>query len=370
MTTPRDPDRLLSAYLADGIDVLPDRVVDAVLDEAHRTRQRAVLGPRRTPVMNSTFKVILAAAAVVVVAVVGVGISLLPRSNPSVGSGPSAPPSRTPGSSPAASSSPALAPISLTGQIAIVRSVEGNIDIYMMDLDRTGVARLTADPADDVQPAWSPDGRTLFFARRPAQGGEESDIYALDIESGNEVRLTDDPGVEQQPLVSPDGTQVAFETWPSSAGWYVMDPDGSNRRQVFALPDDTYVGIGWNADGTALYLIRSGVEILRVDVATGDVAPAVAGGNEEISLSPDGTTFAFQSDGLSPGGIFLMDADGSNVRHLTGSWSQGGPISWSPDGQYLVFTLSDGWLYLVGADGRGLTRWTDSDNGFAWRPTP
>ena len=52
------------AYLADRIDVLPDRVADAVLDEAHRTRQRVVFGPRRTPVMNSTFKVILAAAAV------------------------------------------------------------------------------------------------------------------------------------------------------------------------------------------------------------------------------------------------------------------------------------------------------------------
>ena len=103
MTTPRDPNNLLSAYLANGIDVLPDRVVDAVLDEAHRTRQRTVLGPRRTPVMNSTFKVILAAAAVVAVAVVGIGFAALPRSNPSIGSGPSTPPSASPASGPTAS---------------------------------------------------------------------------------------------------------------------------------------------------------------------------------------------------------------------------------------------------------------------------
>lgn len=56
MTTPRDADRLLAAYLADGIEILPDRVADAVLDEVHRTRQRAVFGPRRTPFMNSTFR--------------------------------------------------------------------------------------------------------------------------------------------------------------------------------------------------------------------------------------------------------------------------------------------------------------------------
>ena len=48
MTTPSDADALLAAYLADGMDVLPDRVVDAVLDEVSRPRQRAVLGPWRT----------------------------------------------------------------------------------------------------------------------------------------------------------------------------------------------------------------------------------------------------------------------------------------------------------------------------------
>ena len=49
MTTPRrDHEALLSAYLAVGMEVLPDGVVDAVLDEVHRTRQRTVIGPWRT----------------------------------------------------------------------------------------------------------------------------------------------------------------------------------------------------------------------------------------------------------------------------------------------------------------------------------
>ena len=104
MTTPRDPDSLLAAYLADGIDVLPDRVVDAVLDEAHRTRQRVVFGPRRTPVMNSTIKVILAAAAVI--AVVVAGVSLLPRNDAAVGGPSSTSPSAPPSTSPSATASP------------------------------------------------------------------------------------------------------------------------------------------------------------------------------------------------------------------------------------------------------------------------
>ena len=100
MTIPRDPDSLLSVYLANGIDVLPDRVVDAVLDEAHRTRQRVVFGPRRTLAMNSTIKVILAAAAVI--AVVVAGISLLPRNDAAVGGPSSASPSAGPTTGPSA----------------------------------------------------------------------------------------------------------------------------------------------------------------------------------------------------------------------------------------------------------------------------
>jgi len=75
MTKPRDPQALLSAYLADGMQILPDRVVDAVLDEAHRTRQRTVFRPWRT---RSKFRAALGMAAVVALLVVG-GALLIQR---------------------------------------------------------------------------------------------------------------------------------------------------------------------------------------------------------------------------------------------------------------------------------------------------
>ena len=89
MTNARDPEALLAAYLADGMDVLPDRVADAVLDEAHRTRQRIVVGPWRTPLMNSALKVAMGAA--VVVAVTVAGVNLLPGEP-----GPGGPPEGSP----------------------------------------------------------------------------------------------------------------------------------------------------------------------------------------------------------------------------------------------------------------------------------
>ena len=86
MTKPRDPEALLSAYLAVGMEVLPDRVADAVLDEIHRTRQRVVFGARRT---RTTSRAAFGAAAVVAALVIGGALFVL-------GGGPSPAPSTDP----------------------------------------------------------------------------------------------------------------------------------------------------------------------------------------------------------------------------------------------------------------------------------
>ena len=107
MTKPRDPEALLSAYLAEGMEVLPDRVVDSILDEVHRSRRRAGFGPVRP---QSMFKPSVAAAAVVIVLVSGA--LLVSRSNqPAIGDpSPSLPgvvaPSSTPSATPTAEVSP------------------------------------------------------------------------------------------------------------------------------------------------------------------------------------------------------------------------------------------------------------------------
>lgn len=66
MTASRDPDRLIRAFLREGEEELADQVYDAVRASIEHKRQRAVIGPWRTPDMN---KLVfgLAAAAVVVI---------------------------------------------------------------------------------------------------------------------------------------------------------------------------------------------------------------------------------------------------------------------------------------------------------------
>jgi hypothetical protein len=96
MTTPRDPDRMIHAFLDEGEEVLNDRVYDVVRAEIDKTRQRAFIGPWRISSMNRFLAIAAAAAAVLVVVVVG---SQLFGSPTNVGGGGEATPTPQPTSS-------------------------------------------------------------------------------------------------------------------------------------------------------------------------------------------------------------------------------------------------------------------------------
>jgi hypothetical protein len=75
MSAERDETRIVRSWLEDGVTVLPDRVLDAVLDQLPATPQRRTIWlARRFPPMSNTMKIALAAAAVVVLAVIGIGV--------------------------------------------------------------------------------------------------------------------------------------------------------------------------------------------------------------------------------------------------------------------------------------------------------
>ncbi|HEX5825278.1 MAG TPA: hypothetical protein VFY18_12545, partial [Candidatus Limnocylindrales bacterium] len=156
MTKPRDPEALLSAYLVGGMEVLPDRVVDSVLDEIHRTRQRAVFGPWKT---GSMIRTALGAAAVVAVVVSGAAL-LLARPSPSVianpspslgvGPGPSQPaPTSTPS---AAVTPPAVQSIKLNWTKVALDKPLGQVawlgDRFVLVDEDTGEVRTSLDGAN------------------------------------------------------------------------------------------------------------------------------------------------------------------------------------------------------------------------------
>jgi Tol biopolymer transport system component len=95
--------------------------------------------------------------------------------------------------------SPTVAP---EGRIAFTSDRDGNPEIYLMDADGTGIERLTDDPAQDLYPAWSPDGTKIAFA---SDRDGDFDLYVMDADGTGERRLTDNPAKDGDPVWSPTG---------------------------------------------------------------------------------------------------------------------------------------------------------------------
>ena len=108
MSTERDVTRIVRSWLEEGVTTLPDRVLDTVLDQVPATRQRRAWWPaRRLPRMNTSIRIAVAAAAVVVLALIGV--NLMPRAGGVGGvGGPAATPAPT--ATPTPTPAPTLPP--------------------------------------------------------------------------------------------------------------------------------------------------------------------------------------------------------------------------------------------------------------------
>jgi hypothetical protein len=109
----RDVTRIVRSWLEEGVTTLPDRVLDAVLDQVPATRQRRAWWPaRRLPPMNTQIRIVVAAAAVVVLALIG--FNLIPRAS-GVG-GPTSRPAPTATTAPSPSPTPGALSVTEGGQ--------------------------------------------------------------------------------------------------------------------------------------------------------------------------------------------------------------------------------------------------------------
>lgn len=67
---------------------------------------------------------------------------------------------------------------------------DGDNEIYLMKVAGDNLTRLTDHPANDVSPAWSPDGQQLAFA---SNRGGNLDVYVINADGTGLVRLTEHP---------------------------------------------------------------------------------------------------------------------------------------------------------------------------------
>jgi dipeptidyl aminopeptidase/acylaminoacyl peptidase len=227
----------------------------------------------------------------------------------------------------------------------------GASDIWLVPARGGEPRRLTSSPAADMNPRWSPDGRTIAFISTRSGSPQ---VWKIDPNGGEAVQVTRISTGASGVVWSPKGTHLAFV----SSVFPDCPDDESNRKRMEAAEASKVKGRvydhllirHWNAwwDGTRSHLfVVPAAGGTAVDITPGDfdVPPIALGGAQDYAFSPDGTEIAFVRNvdpefrlGLGTNNdVFVTGTGGGEPKKLTSNKANDHSPSYSPDGRFLAY---------------------------------
>jgi eukaryotic-like serine/threonine-protein kinase len=207
-------------------------------------------------------------------------------------------------------------------------SSAGSTDIWRSAADGSDRKQLTDDPAVDLAPATSPDGRFIAFL---SDRSREFAIWRMDADGSHQMRISSG-GWATHPMFSADGKWVYFTSRRSgSPALWKMDVDG-NSPTLIATPYS--IRASPSPDGRLIAACDDQWKIGVISAANGKLIRAFDGrADAQVRWTKDSRAIAFSHDGA----IYLQNIDGGPPRKLADfSPDDISSFDWTADGTSLL----------------------------------
>jgi dipeptidyl aminopeptidase/acylaminoacyl peptidase len=201
------------------------------------------------------------------------------------------------------------------------------LHLFVVDVASRQVRQLTQGNYDEHSVDWSPDGKQILFASNREPNQDEFfnyDLFTFQLADNSIHRLTATESTEYDPAWSPDGKLIAYratrrgltdrETTMEDTHVWLMNADGSNRREIGAVIDNRQGEPQWSPDGSAVYFTvqqRGSFHLARLPIA---------GGQPEYVVNADGA-IAGWSPGSNGAVAYALSTprDASELYYRSGS---------------------------------------------------
>lgn len=228
-------------------------------------------------------------------------------------------------------------------------------------------------------PAFSPDGNQIAFTW-DGGSGDNLDIYVKLIGAGAPLRLTTDPAEDLSPAWSPDGRYIAFLRRSAIENGIFFVPALGGPERKLGKTEPSRSRLAWSVDGKFLAIVdrsspQEGYGIFLLSVEDGEkqrlTSPPKSSDDNYPAFSPDGKTLAFiRSGGLTFDDIYLIPIHGGQLRRLTADDRRIYSMAWTANGREIVFSSNRGGsvsLWRVAASG-GTPEWVAATGQNAYSP--
>jgi hypothetical protein len=420
MTRQRDPDEIIHAFVLEGSVQLSTRLIEGIREDVRGTKQRTLRRPWRTLSMPRSILIFALLGAILIafgaMFFVGTGGRAPTVPSPTQSSDTSTTPS------PLGTPSASISPYPLADGEAWIVMANDSGAATLIKPDGTGsheILQLLSSSSTVVfVPNWSPDGRQIVFE---GNGDRGSQVWVANADGTGPHALTPTPegcpnqtcteGV--QPAWSPDGRSIAFIAPTHGSGTFtrtalmLLDVATGSTTELYSSTDTTLARPAWSPDSKRIVLeidryadtpeaskITSTV-IGIVTVAGTDHTPKEITNSSLLAGFPTwhptddlivfrtnryDPTLATMQDDKSPSNLYTVHSDGTGLSRVTDN-PVGGTIvrgpTWTSDGRIMFGKLADAGapevLRVIGADGSGeasATAGVETLGEGRWRPTP